>query len=319
MLNTTVLNTLFTVAISFKAIDKRMPLLIIFGFIICVIQLLLIADFQNFLKSVLVYLILLSIFKLRHKIDEIFITSTHKVFISVHSLSWVYFMFTGWQFGRSDGKAFAGFFDEPSVASFVLGTYLVCSNRSKLLSVITIVLIALADSLTGVIFIAWYLICKNYFRYDIVLKLICAFAIAYIITLQTDWRLNKELLQILLQIPELSSVDASVRASSTGFRILYEMYYAWEVIRPLNIESFFGGTYFPQRTASLNVVTELLLTIGFIWTISVIMILVAHFRLHQLPLRKIGGLLLLCCSTGAFLKPVFILCLLLIFSQRNRV
>lgn len=318
ILNTTFTNLLVILIISYKSVSLRMPYFIIFGFVICIVQVLLVGDLKIFLKSLSIYLILLGIFKLRHKVNETFIRSTHQVIISVHSLAWCYFMLTGWQFGRSDGKAFSGFFDEPSVASYVLGTYLIVSSSSKLLSGLTVVFILLSDSMTGVIFIAWFLMSKDYFRYDIIVKMLFGFIIVLTIMQQTDWRLNKELLQVLMLISELSEVDPAVRTSSSGFRILYEIYYALEVFNPVRIESFLGGTYFPLRTASLNVVTELLMTVGLIGTLCVFIVVVRHLRLTTLTAQKIGGVFLLCFSTGAFLKPIFIWCLFLYFSQRHR-
>ena len=312
LVNSSVTNVSYILLFALKNISWRAPFLVVLGFALCIVQFALTNDFLSALKGVMLFLILWVVYKTKNELNDATIRSIHLSMIIIHSSAWVFFLITDFQFGRGRDGAFVGLFDEASVAGFVLGTLLLTSNKSSLLTSLTLIFLLMSKSLTGQAFIAWYFLTRKYFKYDFLLKFgLVSFAVFWL-NHSTDLRINKELFVALSSLTDLGAVDVNERTSSSGFRILYEVVYAYEVMKGVSLENFLGGVSFPTRTASLNLVTEILVTVGSIGLALFTLIFIQHLKIFSLGLPRIGGIVMLFLSTGAFLKPVFIFCLILL-------
>lgn len=315
LVNSSVANVSYILLFALKNISWRVPFLVVLGFTLCIVQFALVYDFLSALKGIMLFFILWIVYKTQNELNDATIRSVHLNIITIHSLAWIFFLITDFQFGRGRDGAFVGLFDEASVAGFVLGTLLLTSNKSSLLTFFTLMFLLMTKSLTGQAFIAWYILTRRYFKYDLLLKcglVLCAF---FWLAHSTDLRINKELFAALSSLKDLDSVDLGERTSSSGFRILYEVVYAYEVIKGVSIENFVGGMSFPTRTASLNTVTEILATVGSVGLVLFTLTFIQHLKIFNLGFPRIGGIVMLFLSTGAFLKPVFIFCLILLVSK----
>jgi len=313
-------NYLFIFSIFIFTIGKKIPITFIFGYVFCFAQFILLNNLENFLKNISLFSILFIIFRIKKR-NISFLTSITKTILFIHLLAFLMFLtfdFNGIGNSRpGDKNGFIGFFDEPSVVGYVLGTLLLVNRFNIYTNSILIFFLIIAKGMTSQLYLIFYIVTRKYFKYDFLFKVLFLLILFTYVSYNHDLRIYKEFLLTLSQLFELESVDLTKRTSSSGFRILHEATYSYNILKEMSLNTFIGGSIYTFRTASLNTFTEVLINSGLIGLLIALFIATFNLKIFKLNLSRITCIFLLTFCSGAYLKPIYILCITAIIASKQ--
>lgn len=277
------------------------------------VQFALIGDIERSLKTVWIFLFFSCAIKIPIRKEF----SNPRVFLFIHAAFGLLMLIDGVEQGRVRNGGYVGLFDEGSVAAFFFGTLLLVRKNDRLTNFFLLIAIYASEALTGTIYLISFCL-LNALRaraVAIVSSLIMLLVAPFFLDALTDHRIVKELYPALVSLISNDPNFLEGRPSSSGSRITQEVMYGLQLFHSDPWMLFFGDVYFPERTASLNILTELLLTCGLGGSLLLAVFLIKFVKVHRFPVQHKIALGLLVFSTGAVFKPLVMYLLLLCFSS----